>query len=67
MNVSKTNLFNSLFNVREAAKKSYFHNEGGVVKGLPLRKKNYFWDFFLFVERVPTAIQLEVGGGTGPY
>ena len=34
---------------------------GGGVKGLPLRKKLLFGDFFLFINKVPTAIKLEEG------
>ena len=33
-------------------------------KGLAINRKNkFFWDFFLYVEKVPTAIKLEGGGG----
>ena len=37
---------------------------GGGGKGLAI-EKNFFWDFFLFVEKVPTVITLE-GGGVRP-
>ena len=37
---------------------------GGWARGLPLRKKTLF-RFFLFVEKVPTAIKLEAGGPGG--